>query len=391
MKSIQKFVWLLGLGSVLIDASYAEEARPHAFQVCTSEQGAGKLQSESGNDQVHVCPILSDTLTSDQPAPIVSPSLHDQAVSFHQPINFIEDSVSKQRHSTPPFTSTIRTEENGHDTTANLSTIDSMHVDTPQLTRRQKKLLQFPDNDSIRDQIDHDPAFGIYKDNYFVTGSSFNGGVNKNNSDAKFQISLRYRLIQGVLPYNTYLFISYTQKSFWDIYRKSKPFSESNYNPTIGLGNLICRQGKAVGLALLQYEHESNGRDSIWSRSWNRISLMGQLFFTKNWAMEVKLWIPLSLEDNPDIVRYKGYGLVAGSYISDNDRFRVSACITKRGGWNLNANTELEVAWQAWRKINLFLTLQYYNGFGEGMLHYNKYRNMFRIGLAIKPRHISIF
>lgn len=148
-------------------------------------------------------------------------------------------------------------------------------------TRRQKKLSQFPDNDSIRTQIDHDPAFGIYKDNYFVTGSSFNGGVNKNNSDAKFQISLRYRLIQGVLPYNTYLFISYTQKSFWDIYRKSKPFSESNYNPTIGLGNLICRQGKAVGLALLQYEHESNGRDSIWSRSWNRISLMGQLFFTK--------------------------------------------------------------------------------------------------------------
>lgn len=107
--------------------------------------------------------------------------------------------------------------------------------------------------------------------------------------------------------------------------------------------------------------------------------------------MEVKLWIPLSLEDNPDLVRYKGYGLVAGSYISDNDRFRVSACITKRGGWNLNANTELEVAWQAWRKINLFLTLQYYNGFGEGMLHYNKYRNIFRIGLAIKPRHISIF
>lgn len=389
MKSIQKFVWFLGLGSVLIDASYAEEARPHALQTCTSELGAGQLQSKSGNDRVHVCPILSDTLTSDQPAPIVSPSLHDQAASSHQHINFIEYSVSKQRHSTPP--STISTKENNHDTTAKLPTIDSIHLDTPQLTQRQKKLLQFPDNDSIRNQIDHDPAFGIYKDNYFVTGSSFNGGVNKNNSDAKFQISLRYRLIQGVLPYNTYLFISYTQKSFWDIYRKSKPFSENNYNPTIGLGNLICRQGKAVGLALLQYEHESNGRDSIWSRSWNRISLMGQLFFTKNWAMEVKLWIPLSLEDNPDIVRYKGYGLVAGSYISDNDRFRVSACITKRGGWNLNANTELEVAWQACRKINLFLTLQYYNGFGEGMLHYNKYRNMFRIGLAIKPRHISIF
>lgn len=341
---------------------------------------AGNLTpSQSAEPSVKESVRLDPTLPSQNtstPSSSLEPITKPQELAWNDVKEFHS---TKRLSDTPPQDSTVRPQN------------DSTVRQLSRSTRRQKKLSQFPDNDSIRTQIDHDPAFGIYKDNYFVTGSSFNGGVNKNNSDAKFQISLRYRLIQGVLPYNTYLFISYTQKSFWDIYRKSKPFSESNYNPTIGLGNLICRQGKAVGLALLQYEHESNGRDSIWSRSWNRISLMGQLFFTKNWAMEVKLWIPLSLEDNPDIVRYKGYGLVAGSYISDNDRFRVSACITKRGGWNLNANTELEVAWQACRKINLFLTLQYYNGFGEGMLHYNKYRNMFRIGLAIKPRHISIF
>lgn len=147
------------------------------------------------------------------------------------------------------------------------------------------------DSDSVRREIDREPPFGIYKDNYFVTGSSFShGGPNKYNSDAKFQISLRYRLIQGVLPYNTYLFLTYTQKSFWEIYRKSKPFSDNNYNPTLGLGNLLRKNGKAVGLVMLQYEHESNGRDSIWSRSWNRISLLGQIFFSRNWSMEVKLW-----------------------------------------------------------------------------------------------------
>ena len=164
----------------------------------------------------------------------------------------------------------------------------------------------------------------------FVTGSSFShGGPNKYNSDAKFQISLRYRLIQGVLPYNTYLFLTYTQKSFWEIYRKSKPFSDNNYNPTLGLGNLLRKNGKAVGLVMLQYEHESNGRDSIWSRSWNRISLLGQIFFSRNWSMEVKLWAPFSLDDpNRDIVYYNGYGLVAANYKSDNERLWLSACIT---------------------------------------------------------------
>lgn len=258
---------------------------------------------------------------------------------------------------------------------------------------RHARLAQLPDSDSVRREIDREPPFGIYKDNYFVTGSSFShGGPNKYNSDAKFQISLRYRLIQGVLPYNTYLFLTYTQKSFWEIYRRSKPFSDNNYNPTLGLGNLLRKNGKAVGLVMLQYEHESNGRDSIWSRSWNRISLLGQIFFSRNWSMEVKLWAPFSLDDpNRDIVYYNGYGLVAANYKSDNERLWLSACITKRGGWNLNANTELEVAWRAIRKCNLYLTLQYYNGYGEGLLAYNQFHNYLRIGFVIKPRHVSIF
>ena len=118
---------------------------------------------------------------------------------------------------------------------------------------RHARLAQLPDSDSVRREIDREPPFGIYKDNYFVTGSSFShGGPNKYNSDAKFQISLRYRLIQGVLPYNTYLFLTYTQKSFWEIYRKSKPFSDNNYNPTLGLGNLLRKNGKAVGDAAIR-------------------------------------------------------------------------------------------------------------------------------------------
>ena len=64
---------------------------------------------------------------------------------------------------------------------------------------------RFSDTAEVYSRLEAVPPFGIYKDNYFVTGSSFSGGkLTKNNSDAKFQISMRHRLIKGMLPFHTY-------------------------------------------------------------------------------------------------------------------------------------------------------------------------------------------
>ena len=113
----------------------------------------------------------------------------------------------------------------------------------------------YPDKDSLYRAVESIPPFGIYKDNYIVTGTSFSGGrVTKDNSDAKFQISLRHRLIKSILPLHTYLFLTYTQKSFWEIYKDSKPFYENNYNPTLGFGMPITRGDKVVGVGFLQFE-----------------------------------------------------------------------------------------------------------------------------------------
>ena len=112
----------------------------------------------------------------------------------------------------------------------------------------------YPDKDSLYRAVESIPPFGIYKDNYIVTGTSFSGGrVTKDNSDAKFQISLRHRLIKSILPLHTYLFLTYTQKSFWEIYKDSKPFYENNYNPTLGFGMPITRGDKVVGVGFLQF------------------------------------------------------------------------------------------------------------------------------------------
>ena len=247
--------------------------------------------------------------------------------------------------------------------------------------------------DSIADDLGTIPAFTIYKDNYIITGTDFSGGkINKYNSDAKFQISLRHRLYKRMLPWRVYLFFTYTQKSFWDIYRKSAPFKETNYNPTLGFGHNFIRNNRIAAMASLQYEHESNGRDSIWSRSWNKISFMGLYYFNRNNTLQAKFWIQVMVADeNKYMPRYSGIAQVAGTYISDNQRFVCSVLMVKCGGWNLNANWQFELAYRMFRFDNQYFFLQYYNGYGESMIDSNHFHHWLRVGIVIKPNSFTIF
>ena len=190
--------------------------------------------------------------------------------------------------------------------------------------------------DSLMQALGNIPAFTIYKDNYVVTGTSFTGGkISKYNSDAKFQISLRHRLYRKLLPYRIYLFLTYSQKSFWDIYRKSAPFADNNYNPSLGFGRNFIGEGRIKGIGMVQFEHESNGRDSIWSRSWNRLTFTGIYLMNKNYTFQAKVWIAMQVaKENRHLTRYAGIGHLAATYASDNGRLSCSALMIKRVGWH---------------------------------------------------------
>ena len=127
--------------------------------------------------------------------------------------------------------------------------------------------------DSVRAVLDKMPYFTLFKDNYFVGGTTIGKKPTANNSDVKFQLSISQRLTKSKLPFDTYLFIQYTQKAFWNVFQNSLPMRDLNFNPGIGLGHLIIRENKYIGKSYLMLEHESNGRDSIDSRSWNKLSL----------------------------------------------------------------------------------------------------------------------
>lgn len=241
------------------------------------------------------------------------------------------------------------------------------------------------DEKTALELFDNTSSFGIFRDNYFVTGVPTNRKIDKHSADAKFQISIRQRLTKSILPFKTFLYLTYTQRSYWDIYGKSSPFLDNNFNPGISLSKAVIYRNQLVGIAVLSFEHESNGRDSLASRSWNYISLSGSWFIDYRFSTQLKLWGGwVDREGNPDLLKYKGYGFVAFNYQSANERLWCSAVINPRRKF-INMNTTLEVNFKPSRNANEYLFLQYYNGYAENLLEYDRYVSMVRIGICIKP------
>lgn len=254
-----------------------------------------------------------------------------------------------------------------------------------------KNLEEF-NADSIRRDFDNRPFFGLYKDNYFTVGTTVGSKLTAANSDVKFQVSISQRLTKSVLPWHTYLFLMYSQKCMWNVFENSMPMRDLNFNPGIGLSKLLISKNRLVGKLTLLIEHESNGRDRLASRSWNKISFCGNIYLDPNLMVHGKFWIPIvDGGNNRDILRYSGIYQTGIQALSTNRRWVLSATFVKRKGWNFNANSIVELGFRIRKKDNQFLFLQYYNGYGENLLDYNKYHSRLRIGLLIKPDFFSDF
>lgn len=248
------------------------------------------------------------------------------------------------------------------------------------------------DTDSIRRAFDSQPYFGIYKDNYFIGGVPIGHKPTRQNSNVKFQISVAQRLTKSTLPGGTYLYLFYTQKVFWNVLENSMPMTDLNFNPGIGLSKPLFVRNRYIGKATMMIEHESNGKDGDASRSWNKISFGANIIIDNNLMVYGKFWIPIvDGENNRDILKYCGIYQAGLQVMSNNGRFNGSVTLVKRKGWKPNYNTIVEFGWKIWKNANEYLFLQYYNGYGEGLLEYNKFHSTLRIGLQIKPNLFSDF
>ena len=246
--------------------------------------------------------------------------------------------------------------------------------------------------EEVYDTIHKMPSFSSYHDNFFISGVPTNKEINKENSDIKYQVSFKQFITRTTLPLNSYLYVSYTQKAFWDVYRQSSPFEEINFNPAIGLGKPVFnREGRIFGMAELQFEHESNGRDSLASRSWNRVSVAFHTPLGRRTILSVKAWAPFAYKENhPDILNY--LGLAEANVEQTIFRNRLIAELTVRKGlkdWKGSASSR--IYYKLFNNSgNQYLMLEWFAGYGESLIDYNRYTSMVRLGYVIKSKDLNI-
>lgn len=244
--------------------------------------------------------------------------------------------------------------------------------------------------DSIKKTMDLGPFFGLYKDNYFSVGTDPFHKPTGDNSGVKFQLSISQRLTNATLPWGTYLYLFFTEKVFWEVFKDSMPMSDLNFNPGIGWTKPFFVKDRYCGKLTLIVEHESNGRDGEASRSWNKVSLAGSAYVTECLSVHAKYWLPIvDGKYNQDLLKYSGIFQMGFQLNSKDRKFTLAATFVKRQGWNFNWNTNIQLGWRIHKDSNQYFFADFYNGYGEGMLAYNQFHNRLRIGILIRPKFFS--
>jgi phospholipase A1 len=245
--------------------------------------------------------------------------------------------------------------------------------------------------EQVEDTISKIPAFSMYRDNYFISGIPLHRAISKETADAKYQISFRQLLTRQTLPLDSYLFLTYTQKAFWNVYKFSSPFREINFNPGIQLGiPVFDSRDELTGMAFVKAEHHSNGRDSVYSRSWNKIALSFHARLFPGTVIALEGWLPFRYKkDNPDLLEYLGYGEVNLLHDIKPDKISIELMLQKSWEGEAKGAMRLRLLYRPFEIRNLYLMAEWYNGYGESLISYDEFQNMIRVGFVLRSDELN--
>ena len=206
------------------------------------------------------------------------------------------------------------------------------------------------------------------------------------DKEVKFQISLKHILAD--FQRGGALWLGYTQLAFWQVYDQAsaQPFREINYEPEL----IYSLRPTDASILNFGVNHQSLGQTNPGERSWNRVYIEPGIQFdidaAQRMIVQIRWWTIIqeqSLNDNPDIGNFQGYRELNLRYIQD-------------GGWKVNVlsrilSTQLDIAapLSVWflqpaqgGGNNVDIHLQYFNGYGEGLLEYNQSHVTLGVGIS---------
>ncbi|MEY2150837.1 MULTISPECIES: phospholipase A [Rhodanobacter] len=208
------------------------------------------------------------------------------------------------------------------------------------------------------------------------------------NVEAKFQISLKTKVWQGVFGDAGDLWIGYTQSSRWQAYNSklSRPFRETNYEPEAMLVfnthyHVLGWDGRLLGIGV---DHQSNGRSDPLSRSWNRV-IADFGFERAGWTLMIRPWwrIPESRQDdnNPDISDYIGRADMQLIHEWHGQEFGLMLRHSLRGGSRSHGAARFTWSFPVAGNVRGYMEL--FKGYGESLIDYNHNATYLGVGISL--------
>jgi phospholipase A1 len=217
-------------------------------------------------------------------------------------------------------------------------------------------------------------------------------------NEMRIGLSVRTKLAQGLLTQSESgkkdsLWFGYTQQSTWQIFNGelSRPFRTTDHEPE--LMYVYPTDFKLPGGWRWRYSgvglvHQSNGQSLPYSRSWNRLYLMGGAELDDRFTITGRVWHRIhegaADDDNPDISDYIGRAELTGRWNFDRDN---SFGLTVRNNLRDSGHGSVRLEWMKVigdpLRSNLRLHTQIFHGYGDTLADYNRKRTVFSIGLSL--------
>jgi phospholipase A1 len=211
--------------------------------------------------------------------------------------------------------------------------------------------------------------------------------------ETKLQISLRAKIVEGLVLPGADLWFGYTQRSFWQLWspQDSSPFRSTDYQPEmiyvvpIPEASRDTLGGWRWRYAELGIAHQSNGQRASLSRSWNRAYVGGGLEhgeFGLQLRAHRRIGEP-GEDDNPDLTDYIGHTELTATWrpglATASLTWRTSFASMRRGSVQLDWTypvlraTSTDLRWYA----------QVFSGYGETLLDYNHRQTSIGLGVSL--------